>query len=175
MADKTPPGHTVPPHRAIVVGGATVATLLVTIFVVRDLARQPVLVTSLASSTFLLYYQPANEVNRFRPLIFGHLLSCFVGFVASIILPAPYISAAVSISVSVMAMMMLRITYPPAVSTSLVFSYRPHEISALLTFILTLFMVVTLAVLYFVLIRGIKPSRFASLFGLEQEHSPSSG
>ena len=61
-------------YRLAVVSGATVVTILTVIFVVQDLARQPVLVTSLASSTFLLYYQPGNEINRLRPLVFGHLI-----------------------------------------------------------------------------------------------------
>jgi CBS-domain-containing membrane protein len=113
-------------------------------------------------------------MNRLKPLILGHLLSCLIGFVASLMLPVPYISAAVSITVSVIAMTLLRIAYPPAVSTSLIFSYRPHEVSSLLTFLLTLLVVAVLAFLYFVLIHGIRPSRFAGLFGLlhEQDSRP---
>lgn len=154
------------------VSGATVATILVVIFIVRDLAHQPVLVTSLASSTFLLYYQPLNEMNRLRPLVLGHLLSCVTGFVASLVLPVPYLSAAVSIAVSVTAMTLLRIAYPPAVSTSLIFSYRPHDVSALLTFLLTLLVVAVLAFLYFVLVHGIRPSRVARWFGFPEETRP---
>ncbi len=153
-------------QRIIVVSSATVGTILAVLFVAQDVAKQPVLITSLASSSFLLYYQPLNEINRFRPLVFSHVISSLIGYIASLIFPVPYISAAVCITLSVIAMLAFRIVHPPAVSTSLVFSYRPHEATALLTFFLTLMVVVILAFIYLFMHRIIRPGRFAGHFGL---------
>lgn len=125
--------------------------------------------TSLASSTFLLYCQPLNEINRFKPPVFGHLLAAMVGFAAALVLPIPYASSAASITVSVILMSLPGIVYPPAVSTSLIFSYRPHDASAVATFMLTLVVGVVPAALYILLHRGIKPSRWADQFGLTDE------
>ena len=50
--------------RVAMVGAATVITVVLMIVVVEQIARQAVLVTSLAASTFLLYYQPLHRMIR---------------------------------------------------------------------------------------------------------------
>ncbi|MHB1416124.1 MAG: HPP family protein, partial [Chloroflexota bacterium] len=150
---------------------ATVVTVVGAIFLVQGLARQPILITSLASSAFLFYYQPLNEVNRFAPLVFGHLLAAGVGFLAALFLPVPYASTAVSIAGTVVLLMVLRLVHPPAISTSLVFSYQPHGVPALLTFALVLFIIAVLGLLYVLLRIGIQPSRWAHFFGLTSEEN----
>ena len=87
--------------RLITVAIATVISTTAVIFVVRDMAKQPVLITSLASSIFLLYHQPLNEINRFTPIVAGHLIAVTVGYLATLLLPMPYISAAVSVAAAV--------------------------------------------------------------------------
>ena len=155
-------------HQQItVVSVATVLTVLAVIFVVQGVRHQPVLVTSLASSVFLLYWQPLNEVNRFKPLVFSHLIAMSVGYAASLVLPPPYASAAVALAVCVPLLSFLRLVHPPAISTSLVFSYRPQETSALSTFVVAIAVVVALAFVYLLLRWGVQPRKWAHLFGFE--------
>ncbi len=167
-AAKVPPASA---RRLVAVSVATIATVLLLIFVVQDLARQPVLVTSLASSAFLLYYQPQNEVNRFKPLVFGHALAAGVGFVASLLLPLPYVATAVGIATTVVLMSLLRIVYPPAISTTLVFAYRPHDVTVIVTFLGTLAVVLVLALVYFALWYGIAPRRWGAHFGFLKDET----
>jgi CBS-domain-containing membrane protein len=154
--------------RLFVVTVATMVTILVVLIIDQDVGKQPLLVASLASSSFLMYYQPLNEVNRFGPLVLGQLTCAVFGFLANLLLRDPLSSAAVAVSFSVVAMMLLRIVHPPAVATSLVFAYRPHGVSALGTFFLTLLVVLVLAAVYVVLNLGIRPSRWAAAFGFEE-------
>ncbi|WP_426119501.1 HPP family protein [Kocuria sp. LHG3120] len=154
--------------RVAMVGAATVITVVLMIVVVEQIARQAVLVTSLAASTFLLYYQPLHRMNRFVPVVGGHLIAAGVGFLSDKFIPGGTLAPAVAITVTVAALAGLRIIHPPAVSTSVVFAYRPHEVSALLTFSLTLVVVVALAAVYLLLRHVIAPRRWAYLFGLDE-------
>jgi hypothetical protein len=52
--------------------------------------------------------------------------------------------------------------------TGVLFSFRPHDVSAFTTFLLTLAVVIGLALTYLVLHLGIRPSRWAPLFGLDE-------
>lgn len=162
-------GQPVTHTQLAVVSTATVLSVLIVIFIVQDLIRQPVLITSLASSTFLLYYQPLNEINRFGPLVFGHIIATSIGYLASLLLPVPYVSAAVSMALSIVVLVLLRMVHPPAISTSLVFSYRPHDATVIVTFLLTLAVVIALAFTYLLLRKGIQPSRWAHHFGLHEQ------
>ena len=152
-----------------VVSIATVLSVLAVIFVVQELARRPILVASLGSSAFLLFFQPRNEVNNFRPLVFGHLLAAATGYGANLLFPEPYLSVAGGLAVTVLLLTGLRLVHPPAISTSLVFAYRPEQAEAIVTFGLTLAVVVALALIYFFLRHGISATRWAPLFDPEDE------
>ncbi len=151
-----------------IVSGATVLSVLLVIFIVQDVARQPVLVTSLASSAFLLYYQPRNEINDFKPLVFGHLLAVMMGYGASLLLPIPYWSSILSVVGTVVLLSLLRLVHPPAISTSLVFSYRPYELDAVVTFLLSLVVILALGLIYLLLRHGIRSTHWASFFDLKE-------
>lgn len=155
-------------RRVATVSAATVITVVLMIVVVEQIAEQAVLVTSLAASTFLLYYQPLHRMNRFVPVVGGHLIAAGVGFLADEIIPSATLALAVSITVTVTALASLRIIHPPAISTSVVFAYQPHDAGALLTFSLTLAVVIALAVVYLLLRHVIAPRRWAHLFGLDE-------
>ena len=148
---------------------ATVLSVIAVIFVVQELASRPILVASLGSSAFLLYFQPRNEVNNFRPLVLGHLLAAATGYGANLLLPEPYLSVATGLAVTVLLLTGLRLVHPPAISTSLVFAYRPEQAEAIVTFGLTLLVVVALALIYFFLRHGISATRWASFFHPEEE------
>lgn len=147
-----------------IVSGATVLSVLLVIFIVQDVARQPVL----ASSAFLLYYQPRNEINDFKPLVFGHLLAVMMGYGASLLLPIPYWSSILSVVGTVVLLSLLRLVHPPAISTSLVFSYRPYELDAVVTFLLSLVVILALGLIYLLLRHGIRSTHWASFFDLKE-------
>ncbi|MDX1664458.1 MAG: HPP family protein [Candidatus Promineifilaceae bacterium] len=147
---------------------ATVLSVVAIIFVVQELATRPILVASLGSSAFLLYFQPRNEVNNFKPLVFGHLLAAVTGYGANLLFPEPYLSVASGLAVTVLLLAALRLVHPPAISTSLVFAYRPEQAVAIVTFGLTLAVVVALALIYFFLRHGISATRWATLFHPEE-------
>lgn len=159
-------------RRVTAVSAATVITVVLMIVVIEQIAEQAVLVTSLAASTFLLYYQPLHRMNRFVPVVGGHLIAAGAGFLADEVIPSSTVALAVAITVTVVTLASLRIIHPPAISTSVVFAYRPHDASALLTFSLTLAVVVALAAVYLLLRHVIAPRRWAHLFGLDHESHP---
>ena len=128
-------------------------------------------VSNLASSVFLVYYQSLNEINHFTPLVLGHVLAAGDLAEGSVTLLLPYAAARAGIAVAVVRMRALRIVYSPAISTSLVFSSRPHEVSALATILMTR-VVVILAARYATLRHGISPSRLAHRFGPIEEVEP---
>jgi hypothetical protein len=90
-----------------------------------------------------------------------------MGYGASLLLPIPYWSSILSVVGTVVLLSLLRLVHPPAISTSLVFSYRPYELDAVVTFLLSLVVILALGLIYLLLRHGIRSTRWATFFDLE--------
>lgn len=99
-------------------------TVLGVLVLLELFSQQRILFASLASSAFLIYLDPSHATNTTRTLAASHLLAAGLGFVALLVLGPGYAAAAVAMVAAILAMILLDIMHPPAISTSLVFAFR---------------------------------------------------
>ena len=90
-----------------------------------------------------------------------------VSYGAHVLLPEPYLSTLAGLGLTILLLALMRAVHPPAVSTSLVFAYRPVDVGVMLTFLLTLLVLIVLALVYFFLRHGIAVTRWAPFFDPE--------
>ncbi len=124
----------------------TLTVLLVMAFV-EALSRQRLLFACLAGSAFLIYLDPHHSTNKARTLMIAHTLAALLGFGCNTVLGNGYASPGLAMTLSVLAMVLLDVVHPPAVSTSLAFALRAGKDSNLLLFELSLGLIVLLLLL----------------------------
>lgn len=105
-----------------------IATVLGAIFLVEALRDERVLFTSLASSAFLIYRDPAHPMNGVRVTVAAHLAAVACGVSAAWLLGSGYATGA--------AIVLLRAVHAPAVSTALGFAFYAQQRQAVGVFLL---------------------------------------
>ena len=99
-------------------------TVLAVLGLVEVLTRQRLLFASLASSAFLIYLDPNHGTNTIRALVSSHLIAATAGLGTYQILGHGYPAAASAMVLTILAMVLLDVVHPPAISTSLTFAFR---------------------------------------------------
>ncbi len=133
-------------HELVLALLPTVVVLLV-LFFVEMLSEQRLLFASLASSAFLIYLDPEHGTNRVRTLVMSQTLAAVIGFVAHYALGAGYTSGGLAMVLTIFLMIVLDAVHPPAVATSLAFSFRAGDEGNLVIFALAVGITATLVAL----------------------------
>lgn len=122
-------------------------TILIVLVVLENFARQRILFASLASSAFLIYRDPLNQMNSLYSLLVSQAGGAVIGFGASAWLGEGYIAAALAMLATIIFIISLDAIHPPAISTTLSFAFRSPGSNLFNLFILALVMVALLVLL----------------------------
>ncbi|MBW3622816.1 MAG: HPP family protein [Armatimonadetes bacterium] len=119
-------------------------TVLAVFLLVEAFSNQRLLFASLASSAFLIYLDPEHGTNTTRTLVLSQMMAAFVGFGSLLALGPGYSAAGLAMVVAITLMIFMDAVHPPAVSTSLAFSFKAGPESNLAVFGLAVAIVVVL-------------------------------
>lgn len=122
-------------------------TILSVFALVDTFSHQQLLFASLASSAFLIYLDPEHGTNRVRTVVIAQTLAALSGYLFYSWLGGGYLSGGLSMTLTIVAMVLLDAVHPPAVSTALSFAFRTGKMSNLALFTLALAMVAVLVML----------------------------
>jgi CBS-domain-containing membrane protein len=100
------------------------ATVLSMLGVIEAFGRHHLLCASLASSAFLIYWDPRNEMNSVHAVVVSQMTAAGVGWLMWLLLGGGYAAAACAIPLAILLLILLKAVHPPAVSTALAFAMR---------------------------------------------------
>src|SRR5262249_10401861 len=104
------------------------ATVLPMLGVIEVFGRHHLMCASMASSAFLIYWDPRNEMNSVYAVVVSQMTAASVGWLMWLLLGGGYAAAAGAIPLAILLMILLKAVPPPAVSTALAFAMHldPH-------------------------------------------------
>jgi CBS-domain-containing membrane protein len=117
------------------------------LYFVKTFTREPVLFSSLAASSFLIYLDPTHHANSIRSLIISQLTAAIAGYGAYVLFGAGYSAAICAMVITVAIMVFAHAMHPPAVASSLLFAFRYTQFNIVLLFLLTMSILVVLILL----------------------------
>lgn len=123
------------------------ATVLLVLAFVEALSSQRLLFASLASSAFLIYRDPENEVNNVRTLLIAQIGSALIGLGCYLAFGPGYLSGGLAMVLSIAMMIALDAMHPPGVSTALSFGLRSGDAGNLALFCMAVGVTAVLVVL----------------------------
>ena len=109
--------------------------------------KQDILFSSLASSAFLIYLDPKHPTNSVRTLIIAQVSAAVIGYFVFLLAGSGYVSAGISMVLSIVVMILAKAMHPPAVSTALLFAFQYTKANTLLIFVCAVALLVILIVL----------------------------
>jgi CBS-domain-containing membrane protein len=89
------------------------------------------IVASMGATTFLVFVAPHSPLAQPWPIIGGHLVSAAIGVACVLWIDNVPLSAAMAVSLSIMAMYWLRCLHPPGTATTLTAIFGGAEIHAI--------------------------------------------
>src|SRR5215471_3871718 len=98
------------------------ATVLPMLRVIEAFGRYHLLCASMASSAFLIYWDPRNEMNSMHAVVVSQMTAAGVGWLMWLLLGGGYAAAACAIPLTILLMILLKAVHPPAVATALAFA-----------------------------------------------------
>jgi CBS-domain-containing membrane protein len=107
-------------------------------------SRQQLLFSSLASSAFLIYLDPRHPVNHVRTLTISQISASLLGYGVFLVAGPGYLSAAISMVLTIAAMIITRAMHPPAVSTAMLFAFQFTKANTLMLFLFAVMLLVLL-------------------------------
>jgi CBS-domain-containing membrane protein len=122
-------------------------TVLAMLGLVELLNHHRLLFTSLASSAFLIYLDPRHEMNAARTLVIAHLGAASIGLLADVTFGSGYLAAGSAMVLTILLMILFDVMHPPAVATSLTFTFQPDVELIVFPFVFALGVIVVLVVL----------------------------
>lgn len=122
-------------------------TVLAMLGLVEMFSHHRLLFTSLASSAFLIYLDPQHEMNATRTLLIAHLGAASVGLLADVTFGSGYLAAGSAMVLTIVLMILFEVMHPPAVATSLTFTFQAGAKSILFPFGFALGVIVVLVLL----------------------------
>lgn len=100
---------------------ACMMAIFLTAWITQRLAvDSPILLASMGASAVILFVMHSSPLAQPWPLFGGHLSSGLVGIWVAHLVPEPALAAALTVSLSVLAMLILRCLHPPGAATALV-------------------------------------------------------
>ncbi len=145
--DDRPPRRRLDLKRELLLALLPTLTVLAMLGLVEALSRQRLLFASLASSAFLIYLDPQHGMNTVRTLVSSHLLAATTGLLAYWAFGHGYLAGGGAMVVTIVAMILLDVVHPPAISTALGFAFRAGSENTLALFGLALVITAILVVL----------------------------
>ena len=79
----------------------------------------PVVVASMGASAVILFAMPHSPLAQPWPLVGGHLISAGIGVACAKLVPAPWVAAALAVSLATLAMHLSRSLHPPGGASAL--------------------------------------------------------
>lgn len=122
-------------------------TVLAMLALVEAFSHHRLLFTSLASSAFLIYLDPQHEMNATKTLVLSHLGAVAIGLLADAAFGPGYLAAGSAMVLTVLLMVVSGTMHPPAVATSLTFTFQAGTEPLVLPFGLAMLIVAALALL----------------------------
>jgi CBS-domain-containing membrane protein len=98
------------------------ATVLPMLGVIEAFGRYHLLCASMATSAFLIYWDPRNEMNSVHAVVVSQITAAGVGWLMWLLLGGGYAAAAGAIPLAILVMILLKAVHPPAISTALAFA-----------------------------------------------------
>lgn len=144
------------------------------LMVLEIFSRQHLLFSSLASSAFLIYLDPKHPVNHVRTLAISQVSAAVLGYLVFLVVGPGYLSAAVSMILTIAVMIGTRAMHPPAVSTAMIFAFQFTRVNTLILFLLAVTLLVVLIFLQRVSLWLVKRSEGKKV-SLEQELTDKKG
>lgn len=122
-------------------------TVIGVVLLIQGITSQKLLFASLASSAFLIYYDPLHRMNSVRVMAASQIIGCIIGIVSGAVIGSGYGAGAAAIIATILVLVALDLVHPPAISTALSFAFvTPHERTVLL-FVTALVMLAALVVI----------------------------
>jgi CBS-domain-containing membrane protein len=109
-------------------------TVLLMLGVIQAFGRYHLLCASLASSAFLIYWDPRNQMNSVRAVVVAQLTAAGVGWLMWLLFGGGFAAAGCAIPLAILLMILLNAVHPPAVSTALAFAMRLDPTGSLILF-----------------------------------------
>jgi len=131
-------------------------TVLAALWLTETLIHRRVVFAALAASAFLIYRDPAHQMNNVRVMVTAHLCGAALGLGAELLLGPSYPAGAIAMTATIVVLILLDAVHPPAIATSLGFAILPNQGHVLGVFLLTLAMVATLVVLQRLTLRTLR-------------------
>jgi len=126
--------------------------VLAALYGTRTLVRQPVIFSSLAASSFLIYQAPRHPMNSIRVMATAQLIGWGAGMAASLVFGPGYTAGAAAMVVTIVLMIAIRVAHPPAISTTIGFALLGNHYGPALSFLIALTLIGGLALLQRVVI-----------------------
>ncbi len=104
---------------------AGASLMIAAVLYLGDVVQAPMIVASFGATAVLLFATPASPVSQPINVVAGHFIAAGIGLVLAKCLVDNHVLAGLSVGLSIGAMMLLRITNPPAGATGLV-AYMTH-------------------------------------------------
>lgn len=111
------------PRQEVLIHLKSVAGAVVGVMMVGGLSAwtgQPFLIASLGPTALLLFSQPESPASQPVNLFAGYLIGVLVACVVETVLPGSWWAASLGVGVVMAAMLLLRVTHPPAAAIPLV-------------------------------------------------------
>ena len=137
------------------------------VLAIEMLQHQRVLFASLASSAFLIYRDPGHQMNSVRTMVSAHLVAVVIGVGAGLLLGPGYIAAAIAMSGTITALILLDVVHPPAVSTALGFAFAGRQEPLVGLFLVALALVAALVLMQRIAVWALR--RLSARVSVERE------
>ncbi len=134
-------------------------TVLIVLAILELSSRQHLLFASLASSAFLVFLDAEHPVNDVRVLLGTQIPAALAGLATQRWLGFGYGAAAGAMVFTILWMITLRMTHPPAVSTALSFSFARNPLENLGWFAVAVAVVAALVLLQRPMVRWLQHRR----------------
>ena len=121
-------------------------TVLLVIVLIQGLTHERLLFASLASSAFLIYYDPLHRMNTVRIMVSSQLLACVLGIGFTLVLGAGYVAAGCAMTAAILLCVLFDIVHPPAISTALAFAFTSTHPRTVVLFGMALVLIASLVV-----------------------------
>jgi CBS-domain-containing membrane protein len=88
----------------------------------------------MASSAFLIFWDPRNEMNSVQAVVVSQMTAAGVGWLMWLLLGGGYAAAACAIPLAILLMILLNAVHPPAVATALAFAMKLDPTGSFVSF-----------------------------------------
>jgi len=99
-------------------------SMAIVLFLLETYNKQHLLFASLASSAFLIYFDPKHPTNSIYSLVMAQVSAALIGFSVLKLIGPGYSSALLAMIISITFMILLNVVHAPAVSTALTFAFE---------------------------------------------------